>query len=198
MRRALAAIVILWFVALYTAAQSAATAGTWQIDPNHSSPQFAVRHLGISTVHGSFQKVKGTVQYDPADVSKTAIEATIDTTSITTNNDSRDKDLRSPNYFDVDKFPTMTFKSKKVEWAGGGKLKVTGDLTIKGVTREVVLNIDAPSDPIKDPRGNMHMGTEATTTISRKDFGVGGGNTMMIGDDIKITIDVEMIKQAAS
>ena len=192
MRRALTAITIAACFAISAAAQT----GTWQIDPNHSNPQFSVRHLGISTVRGSFSKVNGTVQYDPADLSKTAIDASIDTTSISTGNDSRDKDLRSANYFDVEKFPAITFKSKRAESAGPGKLKITGDLTIKGVTKEVVLNVDGPSDTVKDPRGNMHMGAEATTKVARKDFGV-GPSTPLVGDDITITIDVELVKQAA-
>jgi len=189
MRRTLPMLaVLLGFASLATAQVQ-----TWRIDPAHSNPQFSVRHMGISTVRGSFQKVSGTVQYDPNDVTKTVVEATIDVTSVNTGNDSRDKDLRGPNYFDVEKFPTMTFKSKRAEAAGQGRIKVTGDLTIKGVTKEVALVVEGPSAPVTDPRGNKHMGAEATTQVSRKDFAVGGANTMMIGEDIKITIDAELI-----
>lgn len=169
---------------------------TWQIDPAHTASQFAVRHMGISTVRGGFTKTSGTVQYDPADPSKTSLDVSIDTASINTRVEMRDNDLRGPNFFDVQKYPTITFKSRRAESAGKGKLKVTGDLTIHGVTREVVLDVDGPSGPAKDPRGNAHMGASATTTISRKDFGV-SSYPAMIGDDIQITIDVELSKPAA-
>jgi polyisoprenoid-binding protein YceI len=169
---------------------------TWQIDPAHTAAQFAVRHMGISTVRGAFTKVSGTVQYDPADVAKSSIDVTIDATSLDTRVERRDNDLRSDHFFDVAKYPTLTFKSKRVEPAGQGKLKVTGDLTIHGVTKEAVLDVDGPSEPAKDPRGNMHMGASAGTKISRKDFGM-TGYTGMVGDDVAITIDVEMVKPAA-
>jgi polyisoprenoid-binding protein YceI len=169
---------------------------SWNIDPMHTAAQFSVRHLGISTVRGAFTKVSGTVQYDPANPSKTVIDATIDANSIDTRVEMRDKDLRSPGYFDVDKFPTLTFKSKKVEAAGDGKLKVTGDLTIHGVTKEAVLDVEGPSAPIKDPWGNMRMGASASTKVSRQDFGVGGSGPM-IGDEIPITIDLEMVQPKA-
>src|SRR5271157_3367474 len=131
-----------------------AQAKTWQIDPNHSAAQFSVRHMGISTVRGAFTKVSGTVTYDPADLSKTTLEATIDASSVDTRVERRDNGLRSPNFFDVAKYPTLTFKSRRVEAAGTGKLKITGDLTIHGVTREVVLDVDGPSVPVQDPKGN--------------------------------------------
>jgi polyisoprenoid-binding protein YceI len=185
------------FVAVVALAVSAAAqVDTWNLDPFHSAAQFAVRHNGISTVRGAFGKLSGTVQYDPADPTKTVIEATIDANSVDTRVDPRDKDLRSPNFFDVEKFPTITFKSKRVESAGKGKLKVTGDLTIHGVTKEVVLDVDGPNGPNKDPRGNQHMGASATTQISRKDFGVSGAPGG-VGDDVQITLDVEMVKPAA-
>lgn len=169
---------------------------TWQIDPNHSAAQFAVRHMGISTVRGAFSKLSGTVQYDPNDPGKTAIDVTIDAASVDTRVEARDKDLRSPNFFDVEKFPAITFKSKNAAAAGKGKMKITGDLTIHGVTKEVVLDVDGPTGPIKDPRGNQHMGASATTQINRKDFGVNGAPGG-VGDDIQITLDVEMVKRAA-
>src|SRR5947207_1960446 len=175
---------------------AAAQVETYQIDPAHSAAQFAVRHMGISTVRGAFSKLSGTVQYDPADPSKTAIDVTIDATSIDTRVEPRDKDLRGPNFFDVEKFPTITFKSKKAESAGKGKLKITGDLTIKGVTKEVVLAVEGPNGPTKDPRGNQKMGASATTQVSRKDFGV-SGSPGGVGDDVQITIDVELLKPAA-
>ena len=176
-------------------ASALAQAETWNIDPAHSAAQFAVRHMGISTVRGEFRKVSGTANYDPADPSKTALDATIDATSVDTRVDMRDNDLRSPNFLDVQKYPTITFKSKRTVAAGSGKLKITGDLTIHGVTREVVLDVDGPTAPVKDPRGNVHMGASASTTINRKDFGVNGAPGM-VGDDITITIDSELVKSS--
>lgn len=184
-------------VAVFAFAVSAlAQVETWQLDPFHSAAQFAVRHNGISTVRGAFAKLTGTVQYDPNDPTKTVIEATIDATSVDTRVEPRDKDLRSPNFFDVDKFPAITFKSTHVELARKGKLKVTGDLTIHGVTKEVVLDVDGPNGPTKDPRGNQHMGASASTQVSRKDFGVNGAPGG-VGDDVQILLDVEMVKRAA-
>ena len=173
-----------------------ARADIWQIDPAHTAAQFSVRHMGISTVRGAFTKVSGSVQYDPADPAKASIDVTIDAASIDTRVSMRDDDLRSPNFFDVAKYPTLTFKSRTVEPAGKGMLKVTGDLTIHGVTREVVLEVEVTGEPVKDPRGNLHLGASASTKISRKDFGVTGA-AMMVGDDVSITIDVELVRPAA-
>jgi polyisoprenoid-binding protein YceI len=170
---------------------------TWNIDPPHTAVQFSVRHLGISTVRGAFTKVSGSVQYDPSDPTKTTIEATIDANSVDTRVEKRDNDLRSPDFFDVAKYPTLTFKSKRVEAAGAGKLKIVGDLTIHGVTKEVVLDVDGPSAPIQDPQGNLHMGASATTTVKRKDFGVNGAGAA-VGDDVPITIDMELVRPAAA
>src|SRR5438309_10194370 len=167
---------------------------TWQIDPNHTASQFSVRHLGISTVRGQFMKTTGTVVYDPADVTKTQIDVSIDAASVDTRVQMRDNDLRSPNFLDVQKYPTITFKSKKAESAGQGKVKVTGDLTIHGVTKEAVLDVDGPTPPTP-AMGGVRMGAEATTKINRKDFGVNGAPAM-VGDDIQITLDVEMTHPA--
>ncbi len=182
-------------VTLALAISAAAEAKTWQIDPNHTAAQFSVRHLGISTVRGAFTKVSGSATYDAADLSKTTIEATIDATSIDTRVERRDNDLRGPNYFDVAKYPTITFKSKKVEAAGAGKLKMTGDLTIHGVTKEVVLDGDGPSEPVTDAHGNTHVGASATTKIRRHDFGVNGGGGA-VGEEVSITLDVELVSAA--
>jgi polyisoprenoid-binding protein YceI len=175
---------------------SVALADAWKIDGNHTAAQFAVRHMGISTVRGAFTKVSGSVDYDAADVSKSAIDVSIDAASVDTRVEMRDKDLKSAKYFDVEKYPTITFKSTKVESAGTGKLKATGDLTIHGVTKQVVLAVEGIGEPMKDPRGNMHLGATASTTIDRTQFGVGEA-AAMIGSDITITIDVEMTKPAA-
>jgi len=182
--------------AIALSASAFAQAKTWQIDPNHSAAQFSVRHMGISTVRGAFTKVSGTVTYDPTDPSKTTLEATIDASSVDTRVERRDNDLRSPNFFDVAKYPTLTFKSKRVEAAGTGKLKITGDLTIHGVTKEVVLDVDGPSAPVQDQKGNSHMGASASTKINRKDYGVNGASSV-VGDDVPITIDVELVSAAA-
>jgi len=180
---------------LIFAVSATAEVQTWQIDPNHTAAQFSVRHMGISTVRGAFTKVSGSAQYDPADPSKTAVDATIDAASVDTRVSMRDDDLRSPNYFDVAKYPTITFKSKSVQAAGEGKLKLVGDLTIHGVTKEVALDVDGPSAPVADPKGNSHIGTSASTTVNRKDFGV-GGSSPMVGEGITITIDVELVRKA--
>lgn len=166
---------------------------TWKIDPAHSAAQFAVRHMGISTVRGEFKKVSGSAGYDTADPGKTSLDATIDATTVDTRVDMRDNDLRSRNFLDVQKYPTITFKSKRAEAAGPGKMKITGDLTIHGVTKEVVLDVEGPTSPVKDPRGNFHIGASATTKINRKDFGVNGAPGMA-GDEISITIDAELIR----
>ncbi len=187
---------LLLIAVLGIAASCFAESQTWQIDPNHSASQFSVRHLGISTVRGVFQKTTGTVVYDSADPSKTQIDATIDTSSVDTRVERRDNDLRSPNFLDVAKYPTITFKSKSVQPAGPGKMKVTGDLTIHGVTKEVVLDVDGPSSPMQ-AMGGMRMGAEATTKINRHDFGVNGAPGV-VGDDIQITLDVEMTRPAAA
>jgi len=178
--------------ALALSAAAAAQAGNWQIDPMHSTAQFSVRHLGISTVRGAFTKVSGSAKYDPADPAKTTLDASIEATSVDTRVEMRDNDLRSPNFLEVQKYPTINFHSKQVKVAGNGKLQITGDLTIHGVTKEVVLDVDGPSSPIKDPWGNQRMGASATTRINRMDFGVKGA-AGVVGDDISITIDVELI-----
>ncbi len=180
---------------LLFAVSATAEVQTWQIDPNHTAAQFSVRHMGISTVRGAFTKVSGSAQYDPSDPSKTSVEAIIDAASVDTRVTMRDDDLRSPNYFEVAKYPTITFKSKAVQDAGAGKLKIVGDLTIHGVTKEVALDVDGPSAPVTDPKGNSHVGASASTTVKRTDFGVGSSNPM-IGEDITITIDVELVRKA--
>jgi polyisoprenoid-binding protein YceI len=182
--------------------QAAAATTTWKIDPAHTAAQFAVKHLMISTVRGEFKAVTGTVTWDDQDVTKSKVDVTIDAKTVNTGEDARDKDLKSEKFFDVEKFPTITFTSKKVEAAGAGKLKVTGDLTIHGVTKEVVLEVEGPTAPVKDPWGNTRVAASATTKVNRQDYGVkwnanmdGGG--VVVGDTVNITIDMEMIKQAA-
>jgi len=181
---------------LAVSAAAAAQTGTWQIDPNHSAAQFSVRHLGVSTVRGAFMKVTGSAKYDTADPTKDSVEVSIDASSIDTRVQMRDNDLRSPNFLDVQKYPTITFQSKQTKSAGSGKLQIVGDLTIHGVTKEVVLDVDGPSAPIKDPWGNQRIGASASTKINRKDFGVNGAPGV-VGDEISITIDTELIQPPA-
>jgi polyisoprenoid-binding protein YceI len=194
MSRTLSALAVALLLTVSAAAQD-----TWQLDPPHSSAQFSVRHLGVSTVRGAFTKVSGSVVYDPANLSKSSIQATIDASSVDTRVDMRDNDLRSPRFLDAQKYPTITFQSRKVEAAGPGKLKVTGDLTLHGVSKEVVLDVDGPTPSIKDPMGKdrLRMGASATTKINRNDFGV-TSLPGAIGDDITITLDIEMTKPIAN
>ncbi len=148
---------LVFALALSLATAATAQDGSWQIDPNHSSAQFSVRHLGISTVRGDFTKVSGSAKFDPADPSKTSLEATIDASSVDTRIQMRDNDIRSPNFLDVQKFPTITFHSKQVKAAGEGKLQITGDLTIHGVTKEVTLDVDGPTAPCQRSARDPHI-----------------------------------------
>jgi polyisoprenoid-binding protein YceI len=165
-----------------------AFAATWEIDSAHSAAHFEVRHLMVSTVRGELSRVTGTIEWDPKTPNASTVEATIDAGTINTREEKRDADLKGPNFFDVAKFPSVTFKSKKVARAGHA-LKVTGDLTIHGVTREVVLEVSGPVTPRKDPWGNLKSGATATTKINRKDFGLtwnkaleGGG--VVVSDEV--------------
>jgi polyisoprenoid-binding protein YceI len=181
---------------------AAAATSTWQIDPAHSSAQFAVKHLAISTVRGAFTKVNGTVQLDDKDITKSSVDVTIDVNSVDTRVPDRDKDLRSDHFFDAEHYPTITFKSKRIEQVAPGKLKVTGDLTIHGITKEVTLDVDGPTAPVKDPWGNQRIAINATTKINRQDFGVKWNATMdnggvVVGDEVAITIDAESVQKAA-
>ncbi len=202
MGHSLARIAVTAGLAALCSLPSPAATSTWQIDPAHSAAQFSIRHMAISTVRGGFSSVKGTVSFDDADVSKSTVDVTIDVSTVDTRQPDRDKDLKSDRFFDVAHYPAMTFKSKKVEQAGAGKLKVTGDLTIRGVTKEVILDVEGPTPPVKDPWGNQRAAVSATTKINRQDFGVKWNATMdnggvVLGDDVSITLDVEMIKQGA-
>jgi polyisoprenoid-binding protein YceI len=177
-----------------------ASAATWTIDPDHSSIGFKVRHLMVSNVKGVFEKHSGIVDLNEQDITKSKVEVSIDTNSINTNVQKRDEHLRSADFFDVTKYPTMTFVSKKVAKAGKDKLKVTGDLTLHGVTKEVVLAVEGPSKESKDPWGNTRRGASATTKINRKDFGLTWNKALetggvVVGDEVIINLEVEMIKK---
>lgn len=170
----------------------------YEIDPAHTSIQFSVRHLMVSNVRGEFTRVSGTIAFDSENPSNSLVEATIDATSIYTRDDQRDAHLKSADFLDVQKFPTLTFRSTRVvPQSGGGK--VTGDLTIHGVTREITLDVEGPTQETKDPWGKQRWGASATAKLSRKDFGLvwnaaleTGG--VMVGDEVKITIDVEAVR----
>jgi polyisoprenoid-binding protein YceI len=177
-----------------------ASAGTttYQIDPRHSSAGFGVTHLMISTVRGEFHGVTGTVIVDDSDISKSSVNVTIDATTVDTREPDRDKHLKSEAFFDVAKYPTITFQSTKVERNADGSLKVTGDLTIRGVTKSAVLSATLPKAPIKDPWGLQRTAVSASTKINRQAFGVAWNQKLdsggvVVGDDVNITLDVEMI-----
>lgn len=179
-----------------------ALAATWNIDPDHSSVGFKVKHLMVSNVSGNFNKHSGVVEIDEKDITKSKVEVTIDTTSINTNVAKRDEHLRSADFFDVAKYPTMTFVSKKVAKAGKDRLNVTGDLTLHGVTKEVVLDVEGPSVESKDPWGNFRKGATATTRINRKDFGLTWNAALetggvVVGDEVIIVLEIEMIKKTS-
>jgi polyisoprenoid-binding protein YceI len=177
-------------------------AAPWEFDPEHTGVQFKVRHLMVSSVRGEFEKVSGKIVYDEADVTKSTADVTIVAASINTRVAKRDEHLRSPDFLDVAKYPTITFKSKRVEKAGNGTLKMTGDLTIRGVTKEVALTVEGPTPAIKDPMGNNRVGGQATTKIHRKDFGLVWNKALetggvVVGDEVDITIDMEIFKKPA-
>lgn len=176
-----------------------AEAVTWRIDPAHSSAQFSVRHMMISTVRGQFGGVKGTVVYDPKNPAASTAEATIDVTTLNTGQAKRDSDLRGAEFFDIKHYPEMKFKSKSFEVAGPDKLRVTGDLTINAITRPVVLDVDGPTPPIRDTQGREKIGVNGTTKISRKDFGIlynpvmeSGG--VAVSDEVSIELDLELFR----
>jgi len=187
-------------VAILVAFAAPALAATWQIDPAHTNVSFSVRHMMVSNVRGEFTTVSGTVEGDEKTPTQAVITATIDAASIETREAKRDGHLKSPDFLDVAKYPTITFKSKKIEPAGAGQFKVTGDLTLHGVTRDVVLDVSDVTQPVKDPMGKSRAGARATTKIDRKDFGInwskamdGGG--LVVGDEVAISIDVEATAQ---
>jgi len=183
------------------AAPSLALASNWNIDSDHSAAHFKVQHMMISDVHGSFHDVQGVALIDSKDISRSTIDVTINVTSMDTGVEKRDAHLKSADFFDIEKYPTITFKSKRVKKAWGDKLKVVGDLTLHGVTQEVELLVYGPSDAAKDPWGNTRKGAKATTQINRKDFGIVWNATLdnggvLIGEQVDITIDLELIEQA--
>ncbi len=186
-------------VAALAPALALAQVTTWNIDPKHTQTGFVVRHLAITNVRGEFKDTVGTVKLDEKDLSNSSVEAVIDATTIRTREEKRDADLRSGSFFDVEKYPKITFKSTKVEKAGDG-YKVTGDLTMHGVTKPVVLEVGALSPELKDPWGGIRRGVAARTTINRRDFGLQYNKmveaTPIVGDEVKIEIEAELVRPA--
>jgi len=168
---------------------------TWNIDTSHTQTGFSVKHFMLSTVRGDFDKTTGTAVIDDADVTRSTVEVTIDVTTISTRDQKRDAHLKSPDFFDVAKYPTATFKSTKVEKAGEG-LKVTGDLTMHGVTKPVVLDVTTLTKEMKDPYGNWRRAVSATTRLNRKDFGVSYGPDSVVSDLVNVSIEAELVKAA--
>ena len=197
MKRHLATITAIVALAL----PALASASSWNIDPEHSNVGFKVKHMMVSNVRGSFDKYSGTLELNDKDISKSKVQVSINTDSVNTNAVKRDEHLRSADFFDAAKYPTMSFVSTKVAKAGKDKLKVTGYLTLHGVTKEVVLLVEGPSKESKDPWGNIRRGVTGSTTINRKDFGLvwnaaleTGG--VAVGEEVTITLDIEFIKKA--
>ena len=173
---------------------------TWKLDSAHSGVTFTVKHMMFAKVHGSFQKLTGELQFDAAAPHKASVEATIEVGSVATQEAQRDAHLKGPDFFDVEKYPSITFKSKQIQ-GKGDKLQVVGDLTLHGVTREVTLETEVASSELKDPYGQIRIAASATTRINRRDFGLtwnaaleAGG--VLVGEDVQITIDAAFIKQA--
>jgi polyisoprenoid-binding protein YceI len=172
---------------------------SWRIDPLHSSAQFSVRHMMISTVRGQFGGVKGAITYDPKNPAASSVIATIDCATVNTGEPKRDSDLKTAEFFDVKRYPVMTYKSKKVTVLSPGKLRVTGDLTINAITRQVILDLDGPTPPIRDTNGREKIGVSGTTKVSRKEFGIlynpimeSGG--VAVSDEVTINLEIELIK----
>lgn len=173
----------------------------WEIDSAHSAAQFSIRHMMISNVRGEFGKLSGTIVTEGKDLAKATVEATVDVGSINTREGKRDEHLKSPDFFDIVKFPAMTFKSKKIIPGRPGHFKMVGELTIHGIAKEVSLDVEGPSAEAKDPWGNIKVGATATGKINRKDFGLGWNKVLetggvVVGEEVSIILDIEMTKKA--
>ena len=177
-----------------------ASASTWQIDPAHSSFEFKIRHMTVSNVKGEFNKATGVVTIDDKDMANLKVEVTIDAASVNTDHAKRDEHLRGEDFFNVGKYPTITFVSKKVTRVESNRLKVVGDLTLLGVTKEVTVDVEGPTPEVKDPAGNMRRGATGTAKINRKEFGMIWNKVLdnggaIVGDEVNIFVDVELIKK---
>jgi polyisoprenoid-binding protein YceI len=173
---------------------------TWQMDPDHSSFQFKIRHLTVSNVKGDFNKSRGVVTIDDQNITNLKVEVFIDAASVNTGHAQRDEHLRGPDFFDVTKYPTITFVSKKVIKADTDRLKVVGDLTIHGVTREITVDVEGPTPEVKDPWGNFRRGATATTKINRRDFGLTWNKVLdtgglVVGEEVNIYVELELVRK---
>jgi len=182
-----------------TLASTQTATTTWNIDPVHSVAEFKVKHMMISNVKGQFPKVSGKLTLDEADVTKSKVETSIETASIETRDLQRDGHLKSPDFFHVEKFPTMSFKSTGIKAVRDGELSVEGDLTIRDTTRKVVFTVEGPTPPAKDPWGNTRLAVSATTKINRKDFGLTWNAALetggiLVGEEVTITLDIQFVK----
>lgn len=176
-----------------------ATASTWNLDPAHSVAEFKVKHMMISNVKGHFSGITGSLTLDEADVTRSIVDASIEAATINTGTPDRDTHLKSADFFDVEKFPKLTFRSATIAKKGDEELAVTGDLTMHGVTRTVTFNVEGPTPPNKDPWGNTRIGLSAVTKVNRKDFGLNWNAALeaggiLVGDDVTITLDVQFVK----
>ena len=173
---------------------------TWEMDPAHSSFQFKVRHMTVSSVRGDFSKFRGVVVIDDKEITQMKVEMAIEAASVNTGHAQRDDHLRGPDFFDVVKYPAITFVSSKVIKADGDKLKVTGDLTLHGVTREITVDVEGPTAEVMDPGGNFRRGATATAKINRRDFGLAWNKMLdsgglVVGDEVSIYVEVELIRK---
>jgi polyisoprenoid-binding protein YceI len=195
MKLAIIASAVLVMAAPIAMAQTSAQTSTWKSDPAHSEVDFAIKHMALSNVHGRFGTVDATLVWDEQDVTKSTVSATIDVTGVDTGVPNRDTDLKSARFFDTANNPKATFTSTSVTKSGSG-LQMNGNLTIKGVTKPVVLDVDGPTGPLTGMNKKPHLGFSATTTVHREDFGIGAGMpAAMLGDDVKITIELDLVKQ---
>lgn len=182
-----------------TATSTPSALTTWNIDPAHSSAEFKVKHMMISNVKGKFSGISGILKLNEADTTQSGIEASIPVATIATGDDQRDGHLKSAEFFDAEKFPSLTFKSLSVRFNGPGDHEVTGELTMHGVTKTVTFAVEGPSAPAKDPWGNTRIGLSATAKINRKDFGLGWNAALetggvLVGEEVAISLDVEFVK----
>ena len=182
-----------------TTTTAATTTTTWNLDPSHSVAEFKVKHMMISNVKGHFGKLTGALTLDESDLTDSGVAAVIEAASIETRDAQRDAHLKSADFFDVEKFPTLSFKSTRIRLVGEGELAVEGDLTIRGVTRKVLFSVEGPTAPAKDPWGNTRVAVAATTKISRKDFGLTWNTALetggiLVGDEVTINLDVQFVK----
>jgi polyisoprenoid-binding protein YceI len=188
-------------LALLGSTVTPALAGNWNIDPKHSQASFKVRHMMVSNVNGTITGIKGTAEYDGKNIKNLKVDADLDVNTINTSESGRDEHLKSADFFDAAKYPTITFRSKKVAKGANGKFKLVGDLTMHGVTKEVAMDVEGPTATVKDPKGTEHVGASAHAIVNRKDFNIGSqgvaGTVVAISDQVDITLDVELLKPAA-